>query len=161
VLINPANATGAEATVRAIQQAAPSLGLQIQIFNASTSGEIETTFAILARERHDALFVAPDAFFRSRRVQLVTLAAHARVPATYADRDYVEIGGLLSYGTDIADNFHQVGAYTGRILKDVKPADLPVVQSTKFEFVINLTTARALGIDVPPALLATADEVIE
>jgi putative tryptophan/tyrosine transport system substrate-binding protein len=161
VLVNPANAASAEATLRDVSEAARTMGLQIQVLNASTSREIESAFAILAGERPDALFVAGDAFFNSRRVQLATLAAHHRIPAAYADRDIVAAGGLMSYGTDIADMFRQVGVYTGKILKGAKPADLPVVQSTKFEFVINLATARALGIAVPPMLLALTDEVIE
>ena len=144
-----------------VQEAARTIGLQIQVLNASTIGEIDAAFATLARERPDALFVAGDAFFVSRRVQFATLAARDRIPAAYSIRDHVAAGGLMSYGTDIADMFRQVGVYTGSILKGAKPADLPVVQSTRFEFVINLQTARALGIEVPPGLLAIADEVIE
>ena len=161
VLVNPANASSAETTLREVQEAAPTIGLQIQILNATTIGEIDAAFAALARERPDALFVAPDAFFTSRRVQFATLTARDRIPAAYANRDFVAAGGLMSYGTDLADMFRQVGVYTGNILKGAKPADLPVLQSTKFEFVINLQTARALGIEVPPGLLAIADEVIE
>ena len=161
VLVNPANATSAETTLRDVQEAARAIGLQIQVLNASTSREIDAAFATLARERPDALFVAADAFFASRRVQFATLAARDRIPAAYANRDFVAAGGLMSYGTDFADSYRQVGVYTGNILKGAKPADLPVVQSTKFEFVINLQTAKALGIDVPPTLLAIADEVIE
>ena len=161
VLVNPANASSAETTLREVQEAAPTIGLQIQILNATTIGEIDAAFATLARERPDALFVAADAFFVSRRVQFATLTARDRIPAAYANRDYVAAGGLMSYGTDIADMFHQVGVYTGSILKGAKPADLPVLQSTKFEFVINLQTARALGIEVPPGVLSIADEVIE
>ena len=144
-----------------MQEAAPTIGLQIQILNATTIGEIDATFAALARERPDALFVAPDGFFTSRRGQFAILTAVNKIPAAYSNRDYVAAGGLLSYGTDLTDMFHQVGVYTGSILKGAKPADLPVLQSTKFEFVINLQTARALGIEVPPGLLAIADEVIE
>jgi len=161
VLLNPANALSAESTLREVQEAAPAIGLQIQTLNATTIGEIDAAFAALARERPDAMFVAPDGFFTSRRVQFATLTAYDRIPATYANRDIVAAGGLMSYGTDLADLFRQVGVYTGRILKGAKPADLPVVQSTKFEFVINLQTARALGIEVPPAVLSIADEVIE
>jgi putative ABC transport system substrate-binding protein len=161
VLVNPANAANAEATLREVQQAAPNIGLQIQILNATTIGEIDAAFASLARERPDALFVAPDGFFVSRRGQFATLTARDKIPATYPESEFVAAGGLMSYGTDIADMFHQVGVYTGRILKGAKPADLPVVQSTKFEFAINLQTARALGIEVPPGLLAIADEVVE
>jgi len=161
VLVNPANAPAAEATLRDVQQAASTLGLQIQILNASTIGEIDAAFATLAHDRPDALFVAGDAFFVSRRGQLATLTAVNKIPAAYATRDHAVAGGLMSYGTDIADMFHQVGVYTGSILKGAKPADLPVLQSVKFEFVINLQTARALGIEVPPAVLSIADEVIE
>jgi putative tryptophan/tyrosine transport system substrate-binding protein len=161
VLVNPANGRSTETALREVQEAARTIGLQIQILNASTIGEIDGTFATLARERPDALFVAPDPFFTSRRVQFATLTARDRIPAAYSNRDIVSVGGLMSYGTDLADMYRQLGVYTGRILKGAKPADLPVVQSTKFEFVINLQTARALGITVPPSLLAIADEVIE
>ena len=161
VLVNPANASAAETTLREVQEAAPTIGLQIQILNATTIGEIDAAFAILARERPDALFVAGDAFFISRRVQFATLTARDRIPATYSVREHVAVGGLMSYGTDLADAFRQVGVYTGNILKGAKPADLPVMQSTKFEFVINLQTARTLGIEVPPGVLSIADEVIE
>jgi putative tryptophan/tyrosine transport system substrate-binding protein len=161
VLVNPANATIAETTLRDVQQAARVIGLQLQVHNASTIREIDATFETLARERPDALFVAGDGFFTSRRVQLANLAARNGIPAAYANRDHVAAGGLMSYGIDIVDMARQVGVYTGSILKGAKPADLPVVQPTKFEFVINLKTAKALGIDVPPALLALADEVIE
>jgi putative ABC transport system substrate-binding protein len=161
VLVNPGNASIAESTLRDVQQAAPTLGLQIQILKASTIGEIDAAFATLAREHPDALFVAPDVFFASRRVQFATLAARDRIPAAYTNPDYIAAGGLMSYGTDVADTYHQVAVYTGSILKGAKPADLPVLQSTKFVFAINLQTARALGIEVPPGLLAIADEVIE
>jgi ABC-type uncharacterized transport system substrate-binding protein len=161
VLVNPNNKSSADALLRDVKEAAPIIGIQVQIFNATTIGEIDTAFGALARERPDALFIATDAFFVSRRGQFAALTARYRIPATYSLRDYVAAGGLMSYGTDIADMFHQVGVYTGKILMGAKPADLPVVQSTKFEFVINLQTARALGIEVPPGLLAIADEVIE
>jgi len=161
VLVNPTNAANTETTLRDVEAAARALGLQIQVLNASTSREIDAAFATLVRERPDALFVGPDAFFTSRRVQLVHLATRHAVPATYALRDYVEAGGLMSYGTNIADAFRYVGVYTGRILKGAKPADLPVVQSSKFELVINAETARMLGLTVPPMLFARADEVIE
>jgi putative tryptophan/tyrosine transport system substrate-binding protein len=161
VLINPANAATAEATLRDIPEAARALGLQIQVLNASTIREIEAAFATLVHERADALFVAPDGFFASRRVQFATLANRHGVPTAHATRDAVEAGGLMSYGTDLADTFRQVGVYTGQILKGAKPADLPVLQSTKFEFVINLQTARTLGIEVPNSLLLVADEAIE
>jgi putative tryptophan/tyrosine transport system substrate-binding protein len=161
VLVNPAQATNTETTLRDVREAARVIGLQIHVLNASTSREIDAAFATLARERPDALFVAPDAFFASRRVQLANLAARAKISATYPLREFVEVGGLMSYGTNNADLYRQVGVYTGSILKGAKPADLPVVQSTKFEFVINLTTAKGLGIEVPETLLATADELIE
>jgi putative ABC transport system substrate-binding protein len=160
VLVNPTNAV-AENMMRDVQEAARTLGLRISVLNASTSSEIEAAFATLARERPDAIFVAPDGFFGSRRGQFVTLTAINKIPAIYASRDPVAAGGLMSYGTDAADRYRQVGVYTGRILKGAKPADLPVVQSTKFEFVINLQTARALGIEVPSGVLSIADEVIE
>jgi putative ABC transport system substrate-binding protein len=161
VLLNPANASSTEAMLREVQEAAPAIGLQIQILSATTIGEIDAAFATLAHDRPDALFVTPDTFFASRRVQFATLTARDRIPASYAVRELVEAGGLMSYGTDIAEAFHQVGVYTGKILKGAKPADLPVLQLTKFEFVINLQTARALGIEVPLAVLSIADEVIE
>jgi putative ABC transport system substrate-binding protein len=128
---------------------------------ASTIGEIDAAFAKLAGQRSDALFVAADGLFNSRRVQLVTLAARDRIPTIYAVRDPVEAGGLMSYGTDLGDVFRQVGLYAGSILKGAKPADLPVLQTTKFEFVINLTTAKALGLTIPAAVISIADEVIE
>jgi putative tryptophan/tyrosine transport system substrate-binding protein len=161
VLVNPRNASAAESTLRGVQEAAPTIGLQTQILNASTIGEIDAAFATLARERPDALFVAGDAFFLDRRVQFATLTARDRIPAAYSVREPVAAGGLMSYGPDIADAFRQVGVYTGSILKGAKPADLPVLQSTKFEFVINLQTARALGIEVPPGVVSIADEIIE
>jgi putative tryptophan/tyrosine transport system substrate-binding protein len=160
VLLNPANLTG-EATLRGVQEAARVIGLQSHVLNASTSREIDGAFADLVRERSDALLVAGDAFFISRRLQIITLAARDRIPAAYTTRDEVAADGLMSYGADIADSSRQVGVYTGKILNGTKPADLPVVQATKFEFVINLQTAKALGIEVPERLLATADEVIQ
>ena len=144
-----------------MQEAARTIGLQIQILNASTIGEINAAFATLERERSDALFLAGDAFFLSRRVQFATLTARDRIPATFSLRDYVEAGGLMSYGTNFGDTFRQVGVYTGKILKGAKPAELPVLQSTKFELVINLQTARMLGIEVPSGLYSVTDEVIE
>ena len=161
VLVNPAVATTAESTMKDVQAAAPALGLQIQVFNASTSREIDATFTNLVRERIDALFVGPDPFFNSRRVHLAVLAARRAIPATYAGRDYVDAGGLMSYGSDLADTYRQIGVYVGRILKGAKPADLPVVQTSKLELVINAQTARTLGLELPPTLLARADEVIE
>jgi putative ABC transport system substrate-binding protein len=161
VLVNPGNRSVAETTLREVQEAAPTLGLQIQKLNATTIGEIDAAFGKLAQERPDALFVAPDALFLSRRVQLVTLTARDRMPAIYSTRDPVEAGGLMSYGTDLAEMFRQMGVYTGNILKGAKPADLPVLQTTKFEFVINLTTAKALGLTIPAGVVSIADEVIE
>ncbi len=160
VLLNPANASSAQTTLQ-VQEAAPTMGLQIQVLSATTAGEIDVAFAALERAPPDALFVAPDAFFVSRAQQFAALAARDRIPAAYGQREFVGVGGLMSYGTDLADTFRQVGAYTGSILKGAKPAELPVLQSTKFEFAINLQTARVLGIDVPPSMLAIADEVIE
>lgn len=161
VLVNPANVPATERVLRDIPDAARAMGLQIQILNASTRSEIEAAFAALVRERADALYVTGDVFLTSRRVQLATLAAINRIPASYASRQAVEAGGLMAYDTDRADMYRQVGAYTGQILKGAKPADLPVLQSTKFEFVINLQTARALGIEVPNSIQLLADEVIE
>ena len=161
VLVNPRNASAAESTLRGVQEAAPTIGLQTQILNASTIGEIDAAFATIARERPDALFVAGDAFFLDRRVQFVTLTARDRIPAAYSVREPVAAGGLMSYGPDIADVFRQVGVYTGTVLKGAKPADLPVLQSIKLEFVINLQTARALGIEVPPGVVSIVDEAIE
>jgi putative ABC transport system substrate-binding protein len=161
VLVNPANTANAETTLRDVEPAARAMGLQIQVLKASTSREIETAFATFVRERPDALFVGNDAFLTSRRVQLVHLATRHAVPASYTVRDFAEVGGLMSYGVNITDALRQVGVYAGRILKDTKPADLPVVQSSKFELVINTVTARMLGLEVPATLLARADEVIE
>jgi putative tryptophan/tyrosine transport system substrate-binding protein len=161
VLVNPANATNTETTLRDVEPAARAIGLQIQVLNASTGREIDAAFATIARERPEALFVGIDSLFTPRRVQMVQLAARHTVPATYSGRQYAEIGGLMSYGANLTDTYRQVGAYTGRILKGAKPADLPVVQASKFELVINAQTARMLGITVPDKLLALADEVIE
>jgi putative ABC transport system substrate-binding protein len=147
--------------MRDVTVAASAIGLQVDVVQASDSREIESVFGTLVRNRADALLVGPDAFFVSRRLQLAILAARHAIPAVYNVREYAEAGGMMSYGTNVRDAWRQVGAYTGRILKGAKPADLPVVQSTKFELVINLPTARALGIEVPPTLLARADEVIE
>jgi putative tryptophan/tyrosine transport system substrate-binding protein len=161
VLVNPANTANAETTLRDVEPAARAMGLQIQILKASTSREIEAAFATFVGERPDALFVGNDAFLISRRVQLVHLATRHAIPATYTARDFAEVGGLMSYGSNITDAYRQIGVYAGRILKGAKPAELPVVQSTKFELVINLPTARMLGLTVPDKLLAAADEVIE
>jgi putative ABC transport system substrate-binding protein len=161
VLVNPANAANTETTLRDVDPAARASGLQVQVVNASTSREIDTAFASLRRERTEALFVGIDPFFTSRRIQIVQLAAHHSIPASYSGREITEVGGLMSYGTNIAETFRQVGVYAGRILKGAKPADLPVQQASKFELVINAQTARMLGVDLSPSLLARADEVIE
>jgi putative ABC transport system substrate-binding protein len=161
VLVNPANAANTETTLRDVQSAARTMGLQIQILNASTSREIDAAFATFGQERPDALFVGQDGFFNTRRLQLANMAARHVVPMTSGSRDIAEVGGLMSYGGNITDSFRQIGVYIGRILKGAKPADLPVVQATKLELVINAQTARMLGLPVPPTLLATADEVIE
>jgi putative ABC transport system substrate-binding protein len=161
VLVNPANAAVTETTLRDVEPAARAMGLQIQVLNASTSREINAAFATFVRERPDALFVGLDPFLNSRRAQLVNLASRHALPATFSNRDFAEIGGLMSYGANIADAYRQLGVYAGRVLKGAKPADLPVVQASKFELVINAETARMLALTVPPTLLATAEEVIE
>ena len=161
VLINPSNAAIAQATSKSLKEAASVLGLDALFFNASTAAEIDAAFAAFGRERADALFITGDAFFFSRAVQFATLAVRDRIPASYVTREMVEAGLLMSYGTIFPDTFRQVGIYTGSILKGAKPADLPVLQSAKFEFVLNLQTARSLNLDIPPMLLARADEVIE
>src|SRR6266508_2503567 len=161
VLVNPTNVANTEANLKDVQLAARAMGLQIQVVRAGTSREIDAAFATIGRERPDALFVGGEALFNSRRLQLALLAARHAVPATYASRDYPASGGLMSYGADVTDAYRQVGAYAGRILKGAKPAELPAVQSSKFELVINHQTARILGLTVPPSLIATADEVIE
>jgi putative ABC transport system substrate-binding protein len=160
-LINPSDAIRAEAVRNDLQAAVRTIGVQLQILNASSSRDIDAAFAALARERADALFVGPDAFFNTRRVQLANLAAHYSIPTAFAVREYVDAGGLMSYGTSVADMYRQIGVYTGNILKGAKPADLPVLQSTKLELVINAQTARMLRLTVPPSLLSLADEVIE
>jgi putative ABC transport system substrate-binding protein len=161
VLVNPADTVLSDAIIRDAQAASNATGLRVVLLHASTPREIDAAFASLMQDRVDALFVAPGTFFNARRVQLVVLAAHHRIPATYSVRAYAEAGGLMSYGTDQSEMFRQVGFYAGRILKGAKPADLPVVQSTKIELVINLNTAKAFGLEIPSSLLARADEVIE
>ena len=161
VLVNPADAPLTENQLNELKAAAPGLGLQIQVLNANTSREIDAGFETMGRERPDALFVAATPFLNGRRVQLAQLAAFHRLPAAYPLRESAEVGGLMSYGASVVDAFRQLGVYTGRILKGAKPANLPVVQSSKFELVINAGTARMLGLTVPPSLLAIADEVIE
>jgi len=162
VLVNPANTPIAEVMLRDIPPAARTIGLQIQVLNASTSREIDAAFATIVRDRADALFIAPDGFFTSRRIQLATLAARERMPTSCSNRVMAEAGLLMSYGTDTADMWRQVGVYTGQILKGAKPADLPVLQLTKFELVINVQTARTIGLDeVPNSIQLLADGVIE
>jgi putative ABC transport system substrate-binding protein len=161
LLVEPANVRITERTVRDVEAAARAMGLQIRVLNANTSREIDTAFATLASERPDALFIGSSSFFNARRVQLAHWATHHKVPATYTGREYIEAGGLMSYGASLPDAWRQVGAYAGRILKGAKPAELPVVQSTKLELVINAQTARILGLEIPPTLLARADEVME
>ena len=161
VLVNPANAMRADSTLKEMQAAVGATGLQIEALNASTSSELNAAFATFGRERPDALFVSNDPFFTSRRVQVILHTTRHAIPATYPARHYPEIGGLMSYGASIPDAFRQIGVYAGRILKGAKPGDLPVVQSSRFELVVNAEAARLLGLTVPAALLSTADEVIE
>jgi putative ABC transport system substrate-binding protein len=161
VLVSPVNTAITETTLRELEPAARAMGLQIQVLNADTNREIDAAFATMARERPDVLFVSTGPFLTSRRVQLVHWATRVAIPATFGGRRFVEAGGLMSYGTSTTDTYRQVGIYAGRILKGAKPADLPVVQSSKFELAINAQTARMLDLTVPPPLLAIADEVIE
>jgi putative tryptophan/tyrosine transport system substrate-binding protein len=161
VLVNPNAESNTEATLRDVDAAARTIGVQIRVLNANTSRDIDAAFEAIARERPEAMFVAQSPFLNARRVQLVQLAARHAIPTSYSGREFTEIGGLMSYGSDIADAYRQVGAYAGRILKGAKPTDLPVVQASKFELVINAQTARMLGLEVRPGLLARADEVIE
>src|SRR5262249_53209758 len=161
VLVNPAQATNTESTLQEVQAGAQAMGLQIRVINVGTTSEIDAAFAGFEHERPDALFVGSGTLFTGRRVQLTQWAAHHRMPASYAGREYVEAGGLMSYGSNTTDALRQSGVYVGRILRGMKPAGLPVVQSSKFELIINAQTARILGLEVPPTLLARADEVIE
>jgi putative ABC transport system substrate-binding protein len=161
VFVNPANATRARLQVGQLEEAAQAIGVQVRIFETGTSQAINTAFAKIVDERPDALFVSADPFFPTRRVQLATLAARHATPSSFSVREIVDAGGLMSYGPNIIDAYRQMGIYTGRVLKGARPADLPVLQSTKFELVINQQTARMLGLEIPPTLLARADEVIE
>jgi putative tryptophan/tyrosine transport system substrate-binding protein len=161
VMLNPSNPRYSEATSKSLSEAASTLGLDIVFYKASTPGEIDAAFTAMARDRADALFIGDEALFASRSVQIATLAVRDQLPASFSSRELVQAGLLMSYGTNLIDMVRQVGIYTGSILKGAKPADLPVLQSTKFEFVINLQTARSLNLDIPPTLLARADEVIE
>jgi putative tryptophan/tyrosine transport system substrate-binding protein len=162
VLINPSNSVASETALRNAQSAAREIGFPLDILKASTSREIDEAFATMACQQIGALFIVGDGYFASRHVQFVTLGARYKIATSSNDREFVRVGGLMSYGPDlVVEPMHQVGVYTGQILKGTLPGDLPVVQSTKFQFVINLQTARLLGLDVPPTLLAIADEVIE
>jgi putative ABC transport system substrate-binding protein len=161
VLINRTDVNRETGGITEMQKAAAAIGRQIELLTASTNSEIDAAFASLVQKRAEALFVSPSSLFNSRRVQLVTLAAHHRLPASYYNREFTDAGGLMSYGPNITDQYRQAGIYTGRVLKGEKPFDLPVMQPTKFELVLNLQTARILGLTVPPGLLAIADEVIE
>ena len=161
VLVNPSNAVDAEPALKQVGVAAQAMGLQLRILNASNSAEINAAFATFEHERPDALFVAGDPMFTARRVQMTHLATRHAIPAAYSSRDHVDAGGLMSYGTNVPDTWRQAGVYTGRILKGTKPADLPVVQATRFELIINHQAARLIGLTVPQSLLTSADEVIE
>jgi putative ABC transport system substrate-binding protein len=161
VLVNPSNAVDAEPALKQVEEAARAIGLQLRILNASSGAEINKAFAELARDRPDALFVTGDPMFTARRVQITHLASRHAIPAAYSVREFVEAGGLMSYGTNVPDTWRQAGVYTGRILKGAKPADLPVVQSTKFELIINHEAARLISLTMPQSLLTSADEVIE
>jgi len=161
VLVDPVNSTSAESTLRGLETATRTIGMQIQVFNASTIREVDAAFAALVNERLDALFVGISPFLLERRVQLAQLAARHAIPSIYQEREHVEVGGLMSYGASIGDAYRHLGVYAGRILKGDKPADLPVMQSSKFELVINHSTARMLGLTLPPKLLSIADDVIE
>jgi putative ABC transport system substrate-binding protein len=161
VLVNPANATSTDSTLKDVTAAASASGLRLSVLNAATGSEIDAAFATFALEKPDALLVAGDAFFSSRRIQLVHQATRLAIPATYSQREFADVGGLMSYGPNLDDVFRQIGAYVGRMLKGATPPDLPVVQSSRFELVLNAETARLLGLAIPSTLLALADEVIE
>src|SRR6516225_5217002 len=161
VLVDPISSTTTESTLRGVDAAAQTMGMQIRAFKASTIREVDAAFAAFVNERPDALFIGISPFLLDRRVQLAQLAARHALPAIYADREHAEVGGLMSYGASIGDAYRQLGVYAGRVLKGAKPADLPVVQSSKLELVINHSTARMLGLTLPPTLLSIADDVIE
>lgn len=161
VLVNPANASNTETTLRDIRPAASAVGIDVEIFTATTARQLDEAFAAIGRTRPDAAFIGLDPFFNGRRVQIDHLASHYRLPTAYGNRDFAEAGGLMSYASSIADAYRQAGVYTGRILKGAKAGDLPVVQASKLTLVLNNQTARMLGIAIPPSLLARADEVIE
>jgi putative ABC transport system substrate-binding protein len=161
LLLNPDNPSSTEATLREVRKAADPISLKIQVLNAKTSSEIDSAFESLAKDLPDALFVAPDAFFNSRGAQFATLTARERIASAFSDRTMVAAGGLMSYGADLVDMARQVGVYTGTVIKGAKPADLPVLQTTKLQFAINLHTAQMLGLNLPSGMLSIADEVIE
>jgi putative ABC transport system substrate-binding protein len=161
LLVSPSASANTETTLRDVNVAARVMGLQLNVLRADTSHEIDAAFAEIARQRLDALFVGEAPFLNARRVQLVQRAAHHSIPTVYSGREYSEIGGLMSYGADISDAYRQVGVYAGRILKGAKPGDMPVLQTNKFELIVNAQTARMLGLTVPQTLLTSADEVIE
>ena len=160
LLVNP-NAPPTESVTRDVMAAAARIGLQVDVVEASNSREIETGFGTLVKNRDDALLVDPDAFLLTRRVQLTTLATRYAIPTLYNVREYAEVGGLMSYGTSQTEAYHQLGIYIGKVLNGTKPSDLPVMQSSRFELVINVPTARAIGLEIPPTLLAIADEIIQ
>jgi putative ABC transport system substrate-binding protein len=161
LLVSPNNPLSSETTITQVQSAAATIGRQIEVVTAGSSREIDAAFATMAEGRSDALLVSANSIWLARRVQIATLAARYMLPAIYTTREFTEIGGLMSYGPSSSDRYRQIGIYSGRILKGEKPADLPVMQAAKFEFIINLPTARAIGLTIPPTLLARADEVIE
>jgi len=161
LLVNPADASLTEIQLKDVNAAARSMGVQVQVYNADTSVEINSAFESMGHDRPDAVLVGTTPFLNGRRVQLAQVAAFHRLPAIYAGREYVEVGGLMSYGSNIVDAYRQVGVYVGRVLKGAKPAELPVVQANKFELVVNAPTARMLGLTLPPSLLNRTDEVID
>jgi putative tryptophan/tyrosine transport system substrate-binding protein len=161
VFVDPADAANTASTLRGVEAASHAIGLQMKVFNVGSNSEIDAAFEAISNERYDALFVGASTFLNGQHVQLAQLTAFHRIPASYAPREFVEVGGLMSYGANIPDVFRQLGVYAGRIIKGARPADLPVVQATKLELAINARTAKMLGITVPPTLLSTADKVVE